>query len=104
MYMPDGLGFEDCLRGSCDGFAVENGMIDLSDPTVDMDGDGVLDTISLRHDDALVVITDSDLDGYADRLTWIDSEGAFESWKAAEGAGADIDQWELINRGRLEAP
>jgi hypothetical protein len=76
------------------------GAVDLHHPTVDLDGDGVLDSATLTGDDSLVVVTDTDLNGTADELTVVDDSGEFASWQYevhGDGAGG----WTEIGRGRV---
>lgn len=98
-----GFGPEDFLPGVEDVFEVDGAMVDLSAPTVDIDGDGVLDTRTAKVDDRLVVVTDTDLDGLGDRVTWVDSQGAFECWQLAERVAEEALRWQLVERGELSA-
>jgi hypothetical protein len=74
------------------------GAVDLHHPSVDLDGDGVLDSATLTGHDSLLVITDTDLDGTADELTVVDDSGEFASWQYEvrnDGAGG----WTEIGHG-----
>lgn len=99
---------EDFLPGIATVFDIADGHIDLSAPATDIDGDSVLDTLAGRVGDCLVVVTDTDLDGVGDRVTWVDSEGAYECWKLAEQAASRLDpsaaggsRWQLADRGSV---
>ncbi|WP_068274650.1 DUF6802 family protein [Aldersonia kunmingensis] len=76
------------------------GAVDLQHPTIDLDGDGVLDTATLSDGDSLLVVTDTDLDGLADELTAVDDDGVFASWRYEVGADG-VDGWTEINHGRV---
>ncbi len=52
-------------------------LADAASPTADLDGDGAFDTVTLSSPSALVVATDLDDDGSADRLTAIADDGEF---------------------------
>ena len=63
-----------------DPFAVA-ALADAASPTADLDGDGAFDTVTLSSPSALVVATDLDDDGSADRLTAIADDGEFGVWE-----------------------
>lgn len=76
------------------------GAVELDQPTLDIDGDGTLDSATLHLDDAMVVATDVDHDGLADHLTVVDSDGEFAQWEYSEeldGTG----HWRQVDHGRL---
>lgn len=76
------------------------GSLSLHNPTVDLDGDGVLDTSTLTPPDALVVLTDTDHDGQADHLTVVDDSGEFASWQY--GVTSDgTAHWTETEHGRV---
>ena len=78
----------------------ELGPVGLHSPSVDLDGDAVMDTSTLTTHDSLVVLTDGDLDGQADHLTIVDDSGEFASWKY--GVTSDgTAQWTEIEHGRV---
>jgi hypothetical protein len=76
------------------------GALDLRNPTVDLDGDGVLDTVTLTGADSLFVVTDTDLDGVADEVTAVDDTGEFASWRYEVGADG-ADGWTETDHGRV---
>ncbi|WP_257014712.1 DUF6802 family protein [Rhodococcus sp. ACPA1] len=61
-------------------FGHDSGAVTLTDPTHDIDGDGVLDTQTVDAGDAVVVASDLDSDGEADHLRMIHEDGAYSSW------------------------
>lgn len=83
---------------------------DAFDPTTDLDGDGVAETVVLDGDpwgspdgrgDGLVVATDTDLDGTSDRLSVIADDGAYGVWEFSrepDGSG----RWSRVDTGSLE--
>lgn len=90
-----GFGPEDFLPGLDGAAPLVDGYLDLSAPTIDIDGDGVLDTLSFHLDGRVVVVTDTNLDGLGDRVTWVDSEGAYECWQFVERAEAQLEGTQL---------
>ena len=76
------------------------GPVGLHSPSVDLDGDGTADTSTLTRPDALVVLTDGDLDGQADHLTVVDDSGEFATWQydvTCDGTA----HWTEIAHGRV---
>ncbi|MBJ8347708.1 DUF6802 family protein [Antrihabitans sp. YC2-6] len=77
------------------------GTVELASPQHDLDGDGVLDTVTLSNDDALLVATDADLDGAIDHLTIVDRDGDFSAWEFRH-FGGDEARWERTDHGKLD--
>ncbi|MFE3188635.1 DUF6802 family protein [Nocardia sp. NPDC059240] len=57
------------------------GAVELAHPTQDLDGDGLLDTVTTGTDHAMQVWTDLDHDGYADHVTVVDTGGDYSAWE-----------------------
>ncbi|CAM2899854.1 DUF6802 family protein [Skermania piniformis] len=57
------------------------GPIDIGEPTIDLDGDAVADTVTEATTTGLVVATDSDRDGLAEHVTIIDRTGEYAGWQ-----------------------
>ena len=66
----------------------------------DTDNDGILDTMSLSSDDAIVVLTDTDLDGAADHLTVVEHDGDYAAWEFRHVEAQDVT-WERTDHGKL---
>ncbi len=77
-----------------------HGPIELTHPTQDIDGDGVLDTATTQTDDGFLVVTDVDHDGVVDHLTAIDRDGAYASWEYRVDAHGQT-HWERTDHGKL---
>ena len=96
-------GFDDRGLGGFDVFdpASTAAWADSVGATTDLDGDGLLDTVAFDNGHgALVVATDSDLDGSTDRLTAVGDEGEFGVWEFRRTAGGAPD-WVRIDAGIL---
>ena len=78
------------------------GHVALHHPTQDLDGDGILDTSTGATDDGLVVVTDTDHDGFADHVSIVDGDGQYASWEFHQGADGH-EHWEQIDHGDLES-
>ena len=66
----------------------------------DMDGDGILDTVSISSEDALLVVTDADLDGTVDHITVVEHDGDYAAWEFRH-VGAEDVTWERTDHGKL---
>lgn len=83
---------------------------DGTEPAADLDGDGIYDTVifgsevfdsGLSAGGALVVATDTDLDGHIDRLTAVEDDGDYGVWELHR----DLDgttRWTRVDHGNLE--
>ncbi|NMN95693.1 DUF6802 family protein [Antrihabitans stalactiti] len=81
--------------------SLENlGPVELNHPTQDIDGDGTMDTATVESDEALIVMTDTDLDGYADHVTVVDDSGEFAAWEFRHDENGGV-RWERTDHGNL---
>ncbi|QIP38404.1 hypothetical protein G9444_1160 [Rhodococcus erythropolis] len=65
-----------------------------------MDGDGTVDSRVVHSDDDVVIVSDFDRDGSADRLTMIESDGDYSAWECSrDDEGALV--WQKIDAGAL---
>ncbi|MFC7446678.1 DUF6802 family protein [Rhodococcus daqingensis] len=78
----------------------EAGEWELHAPTVDLDGDGELDTRTYSTGATLYVASDLDEDGLADHVTTVDGGGGYESWQAHRGADGEV-RWARTDHGSL---
>ncbi|MCQ4121114.1 DUF6802 family protein [Rhodococcus tibetensis] len=83
-----------------DTFGEDSGAVALTDPTHDIDGDGLLDTQTFESGNALVVASDMDGDGDADHLTTISDDGAYAAWEFHRGPDG-VARWEQTDDGTL---
>ncbi|WP_345347403.1 DUF6802 family protein [Rhodococcus olei] len=72
----------------------------VTDPVVDLDGDGVLDTRSWSDADGVTVASDLDGDGWADHVTRVDGDGEFGSWEPHREVDGSV-RWERVDAGQL---
>lgn len=72
----------------------------LHDPTVDLDGDAVLDTRAYADGDAVLVASDLDGDGYVDHATSVGADGEYSAWQAHRQPDGAL-RWERTDHGRL---
>lgn len=76
------------------------GPVELTDPTQDIDGDGILDTITATGDGVTSVWTDTDLDGFADRASIVEGDGDYSAWeyhRNPDGTG----EWRKTDQGTV---
>ena len=76
------------------------GSLEIGTPTVDIDGDGTLDTSIQTGPNSLFVLTDTDHDGYADHLTVVDDDGDFSAWDYHHNPNGAA-HWEQIDHGKV---
>lgn len=76
------------------------GPVELSHPTQDIDGDGVLDTYTDTTDDAMNVWTDTDLDGYADQATIVEKDGDYSAWEYHRHPDG-TSEWVRTDQGKV---
>ncbi len=83
---------------------------DGTEPAADLDGDGIFDTVifgsevfdsGLSEGGALVVATDTDLDGHTDRLTAVEDDGEYGVWELHRELDGTT-RWTLVDQGNLE--
>ncbi|MGW0040323.1 DUF6802 family protein [Rhodococcus sp. NPDC003348] len=84
--------------------SVESGPADgdivLFDPTVDLDGDGILDTRAFADADGVTVVSDLDGDGRADHLTRVEGDGGYAAWEPRRDADGTV-RWDRTDLGQL---
>lgn len=84
-------------------FGPSSGPVDAGDlnfDAFDLDGDGTVDSRVVHTDDAVVIVSDFDRDGSADRLTMIESDGDYSAWECRrDDEGALV--WQKIDAGAL---
>ncbi|MFE5644820.1 DUF6802 family protein [Rhodococcus sp. NPDC056516] len=84
-------------------FGPESGPVDAGEmnfDAFDLDGDGTVDSRVVHSDDAVVIVSDFDRDGSADRLTMIESDGDYSAWECRrDDAGSLV--WQKIDAGAL---
>ncbi|MFD6858822.1 DUF6802 family protein [Rhodococcus sp. NPDC060086] len=74
---------------------------DTVDATSDLDGDGIRDTVAFDNGHgALVVATDTDLDGVTDRLTAVADDGEFGVWEFHREPDG-TPRWDRIDEGTI---
>lgn len=73
---------------------------DLGADAFDGDGDGVVDSHVVHAGDAVVVASDFDRDGNADRVTMIESDGDYSAWECRRGIDGAL-VWHEIDAGTL---
>ncbi|EME51900.1 hypothetical protein G352_25092 [Rhodococcus ruber BKS 20-38] len=70
-------------------------------PAVDVDGDGLPETVTFATAEALVVASDTDADGWFDRVTELGDDGRFGVWQFRRDVdGAEF--WTRIDEGHLD--
>lgn len=80
----------------------ELGAVPVTAATVDINGDGVPDTLILASARSLLVLTDHAGDGFADCLTVVDDTGPWAAWDfltTRDGGG----QWILVGSAAFPA-
>ncbi|NLU83707.1 DUF6802 family protein [Rhodococcus sp. HNM0569] len=82
-------------------FGPDSGVVGLTHPTLDIDGDGALDSVVAEGEHATVVATDVDGDGDADRITFFADDGAFDAWEFHSDAQGNA-HWDRIDEGSLD--
>ena len=76
----------------------------LGAPDQDIDGDGVDESVAVRTGDGhLLVVSDTDGNGVADRLIDVDESSGEISWSTASAGVADgSTEWDVTGRGHLD--
>lgn len=77
-----------------------DGNVGLGDPTVDLDGDGALDTRAFADPGGVTVASDLDGDGWVDHLTRVESDGEYAAWEPRREADGTV-RWDRTDLGRL---
>ncbi|MFF0817964.1 DUF6802 family protein [Rhodococcus sp. NPDC003318] len=93
------------IHGGADhALSVETGPADgpfaVTDPVVDVDGDGVLDTRGYADGNGVTVASDLDGDGFADHLTRVEDDGAYASWEPRRDPDGTL-HWVRTDGGHL---
>lgn len=76
------------------------GPVEMESPTHDLVVDGILDTFVTTDPDSMSVWTDTDLDGYADRLSVVENDGDYSAWeyhRNPDGTG----EWRQTDQGKV---
>jgi len=74
--------------------------VDLGRPNQDLDGDGVPESVAVRTQDGhVLIVSDTDADGAADRLIDIDPDTGHAQWMAQDAHG----QWAQTQHGHVDA-
>lgn len=76
------------------------GAIELHHPTMDVAGDGVLDTETAYGSHAIDIWTDMDHDGVADHVTIVDVDGDYAAWEFHHHPDGSTG-WVSTDHGRL---
>ncbi|WP_328393615.1 DUF6802 family protein [Nocardia sp. NBC_00416] len=87
-------GFE--ASSSLDGM----GPVEMESPTQDLVVDGILDTFVTTGPDSTSVWTDTDLDGYADRLSVVENDGDYTAWEYHRNPDGTGD-WRQTDQGKV---
>ncbi|MFC9789768.1 DUF6802 family protein [Rhodococcus sp. NPDC127528] len=80
--------------------AADAGELELHDPTVDLDGDGILDSRSVAGEAGVTIASDLDGDGFADHVTTVEQDGEYAAWEAHRDPDGAL-RWERTDHGRL---
>jgi hypothetical protein len=72
----------------------------LAEPTVDLDGDGIVDTRVFQDADGMTIASDLDEDGWVDHITRIEEDGSYAAWEPRREADGTV-RWEPVDEGRL---
>ena len=95
---------DDVVAGAVSGGFLDAGPLDMDQATLDVDGDGILDTVvdsfHTGHEAAMFVATDTDQDGTADTLKVINGSGAYTSYEY-EADATGHPRWHEVDRGKL---
>lgn len=76
------------------------GPVEMETPTQDLVVDGILDTFVTTGPESMSVWTDTDLDGYADRLSVVEHDGDYSAWeyhRNPDGTG----EWRQTDQGKV---
>ncbi|WP_305092811.1 DUF6802 family protein [Prescottella sp. R16] len=85
-----------------DTFGVDADAVHLTELQHDIDGDGILDTVTFETDDTVIVSTDIDGDGDADHVTIVGGDTGYTAWEFHRDADGG-HRWERVDDGRLDA-
>ncbi|MBF6212490.1 hypothetical protein IU433_18770 [Nocardia puris] len=76
------------------------GAVELNHPTQDIDGDGILDSITTQGEDAMQVWTDFDQDGIADQVTIVENDGDYAAWEFHRHPDGS-SEWKRTDQGKI---
>ncbi|WP_028479304.1 DUF6802 family protein [Nocardia sp. CNY236] len=76
------------------------GPIELQQPTQDIDGDGVLDSVTTTNDGTVQVWTDFDHDGIADHVKIVEEDGDYAAWEFHRRPDG-TSEWVRTDKGRI---
>jgi len=95
---------DDAVAMAVSGGFLDAGPLDMDQATLDVDGDGILDTVvdslHIGHEAAMFVATDIDQDGIADSLKIISGTGEYETFEY-EADATGQSRWHEVDRGKL---
>ncbi|MGL4306629.1 MAG: DUF6802 family protein [Mycobacteriaceae bacterium] len=74
--------------------------IELGAPTIDTDGDGDADTLTVNTERGIAVVADIDNDGIVDHVTKFNKNGGYESWEYNDSV-TKRGSWSVTDRGHL---
>lgn len=76
------------------------GAVELNNPTQDIDGDGILDTITTSDAEGTSIWTDYDGDGFADHVTVVEEDGDYAAWEFHRHPDG-TSEWRRTDQGNL---
>jgi hypothetical protein len=77
-----------------------SGDLMMSEPAVDLDGDGILDTRVYSDGGGMTIASDLDEDGWADHVARIEADGAYAAWEPQRDPDGTV-RWDPVDEGRL---
>lgn len=100
MWTPDELGGMDCLSSLMASGSADC-RIELLNPTIDLDGDGVFDSGRAAFGEHIVVATDVTGDRFANIVTSVGPDGTYTVWESMEPAASGTIPWRPGGGGLL---
>ncbi|MCM6776156.1 hypothetical protein NDR87_19325 [Nocardia sp. CDC159] len=76
------------------------GSVELDNPTQDITGDGIADSVTVHGAHALEVWTDMDRDGTADHVSIVEEDGDYASWEFRHNPDGTTE-WVRTDQGRI---
>ncbi|MFC4377501.1 DUF6802 family protein [Nocardia halotolerans] len=77
------------------------GPVELQHPSQDLDGNGVVDSITDNDVDSTTIWSDYDADGLADHVTVIENDGDYAAWEYHRFPDG-TSEWRRTDQGNLE--
>ena len=77
------------------------GAVELNSPSLDLDNDGVADSLSLSDPDSTSVWSDYDHDGFADHVTVVEEDGDYAAWEYHRHPDG-TSEWRKTDQGNLD--